>query len=267
MPFYNCRGYLLAATLTGSALLSPATATPTTDLRAQTDQQRLAVVVPAYEGDLDRAVASLGRWPTDCSSVTQENVDLVLYYAEGEEDAASVDAATTALAESAGRCFAKTLTVYAHLSEEVRKSISERSRKLTHHTLPYQLQQTRVVRERALTYPRRTCSARSIEHIFVLSVTRTLPNLSRIYVRVSGSCIGVPSVCYCSRRWVLLLVPSTAMYVNTDTCHSNATSFHLYVFLDDPRSPIRPSLSPRRHAQYLRLPQFFVATTISLINQ
>ncbi|CAM9164100.1 unnamed protein product [Ectocarpus sp. 6 AP-2014] len=118
MPYYYCRGYVLAATLTATALLSPATATPTTDLRAQTEQQRLAVVVPAYKGDLDRAVASLGRWPTDCSSVTQQNVDLVLYYAEGEEDAASVDAATTSLAESAGRCFAKTLTVYAHLSEE-----------------------------------------------------------------------------------------------------------------------------------------------------
>lgn len=126
MP-YHCRGYLLAATLTASALLSPATATPTTDLRAPTEQQRLAVVVPAYKGDLDRAVASLGRWPTDCSSVTQQNVDLVLYYAEGEEDAASVDAATTALAESAGRCFSKTLTVYAHLNEEVRKSIREQS--------------------------------------------------------------------------------------------------------------------------------------------
>ncbi|CAB1103554.1 unnamed protein product [Ectocarpus sp. CCAP 1310/34] len=118
MPFYFCRGYLLAATVTASALLSPATATSTTGLREQTEQQRLAVVVPAYKGDLDRAVASLGRWPTDCSSVTQRNVDLVLYYAEGEEDAAPVDAATTALAESAGRCFAKTLTVYAHLSEE-----------------------------------------------------------------------------------------------------------------------------------------------------
>ncbi|CAM9131448.1 unnamed protein product, partial [Ectocarpus fasciculatus] len=117
MPYY-CRGYLLAATLTASALLFPSTATSTTDLRPEREQQRLAVVVPAYKGDLDRAVASLGRWPTDCSSVTQQNVDLVLYYAEGEEDAASVDAATTALADSAGRCFSKTLTVYAHLSEE-----------------------------------------------------------------------------------------------------------------------------------------------------
>lgn len=103
------RGYLAAA-LAGCA----ATAL------AQESQQRLAVVVPAYVGDLDRAVSSLGRWPSTCSTITQQNVDLVLYYAEGEEDAAAVDAAAATVAATAGRCFSKTLTVYAHLSEEVR---------------------------------------------------------------------------------------------------------------------------------------------------
>ena len=103
------KGYLAAA-LAGCA----ATAF------AQESQQRLAVVVPAYVGDLDRAVSSLGRWPSTCSTITQQNVDLVLYYAEGEEDAAAVDAAAATVAATAGRCFSKTLTVYAHLSEEVR---------------------------------------------------------------------------------------------------------------------------------------------------
>lgn len=117
-------GYLAAA-LAGSA----ATATSTTGAQAtaqQEAQQRLAVVVPAYVGDLDRAVSSLGRWPATCSSITQKNVDLVLYYAEGEEDAAAVDAAAAIVAETAGRCFSKTQTVYAHLSEEVRESAFDR---------------------------------------------------------------------------------------------------------------------------------------------
>ncbi|CAM9350086.1 unnamed protein product [Scytosiphon promiscuus] len=81
-------------------------------------RQRLAVVVPAYRGDLDRAVASLERWPSNCSPLTLQNVDLVLYYAEGEEDSAAVDAATGAIADSAGRCFANLRTVYAHLEKE-----------------------------------------------------------------------------------------------------------------------------------------------------
>lgn len=108
-------GYLALA-LAGSTV----TATTTTDLEAP---QRLAVVVPAYVGDLDRAVSSLGRWPSTCSPITQQNVDLVLYYAEGEEDAAAVDAAAAVIAETAGRCFSNTRTVYAHLSEEVREYV------------------------------------------------------------------------------------------------------------------------------------------------
>lgn len=85
-----------------------------------TQEQRLAVVVPAYQGDLKRAVASLQQWPASCSPITKENVDLVLYYAEGEDDASDVEAAASAIVNSAGHCFRETLTVYAHLSEEVR---------------------------------------------------------------------------------------------------------------------------------------------------
>lgn len=81
--------------------------------------QRLGVIVPAHKGDLSRAVSSLERWPANCSPVTLENVDLVLYYAESvaDEDAA---AAVPTIAESAGRCFANTKIVYANLNEEVR---------------------------------------------------------------------------------------------------------------------------------------------------
>ena len=45
---------------------------------------------------------------------------MVLYYAEGEEDSAAVEAAFDVIAASAGRCFSKTKTVFAHLEKEVR---------------------------------------------------------------------------------------------------------------------------------------------------
>lgn len=98
--------------LAGSALTTSA-ATPASDW--------LAVVVPAHAGDLWRAVSALAKWPKNCSPVIQENVDLVLYYAEGEEDAGPA-AALEAVASSAGRCFASTKLVYANLREEVRGS-------------------------------------------------------------------------------------------------------------------------------------------------
>lgn len=80
-------------------------------------EKKLAVIVPAYAGDLSRVIASLARWPTKCSTVTLENADLVLYYAEGPSET-TVDAQST-LAGSAGRCFAETRVVYANLGEEV----------------------------------------------------------------------------------------------------------------------------------------------------
>ena len=82
-------------------------------------QQRLGVIIPTYRGDLDRAVSSLGRWPKICSPLTQENVDLVLnYYVE--EDDTTAAAAITTVANSAGRCFARTRLVYANLVDQVR---------------------------------------------------------------------------------------------------------------------------------------------------
>eukprot|EP00903_Cladosiphon_okamuranus_P009984 g9470.t1 len=86
--------------------------------RSADERKHLAVVVPAYQGDLDRAVASLERWPTNCSPLTVENVDLVLYYAEGEEDRSAVEEAAGAIASTAGRCFANLRIVYAHLEKE-----------------------------------------------------------------------------------------------------------------------------------------------------
>ena len=82
-------------------------------------QHRLGVIIPTYRGDLDRAVSSLGHWPKICSTVTQENVDLVLYHTE--EDDATAAAAIPTVAYSAGRCFARTRLVYANnLVDQVR---------------------------------------------------------------------------------------------------------------------------------------------------
>lgn len=111
--------------LSGAAALSPAgardieTAEDPAESSALDPAQHLAVVVPVYRGDISRAVSSLERWPSACTPLTERNADLVLYYAEGEEDASAVIPALETIRQTAGRCFAETRLVYAHLSEEV----------------------------------------------------------------------------------------------------------------------------------------------------
>lgn len=103
---------------TGMKVLSSLLLFAGTAAASDSSAQRLAVVVPAHAGDLSRAVSALDRWPRECSPVTKDNVDLVLYYAEGEDDSgptAALDEITT----SAGRCFSNTRLVYANLNEEV----------------------------------------------------------------------------------------------------------------------------------------------------
>ena len=123
------RGAALAGrlALSGSAVLSFAGARDVQTVEDPPEPpredpgQHLAVIVPVYRGDLSRAVSSLERWPSTCSPLTERNADLVLYYAEGEEDAPTVTAAVDTIRETAGHCFAETRLVYAHLSEQVRK--------------------------------------------------------------------------------------------------------------------------------------------------
>lgn len=81
-------------------------------------RQRLAVVVPAHAGDLEKALASLATWPSTCHESTLVDTDLILYYAGGEED--DVAAALPSLAKTGGKCFATTRLILANLSEEVR---------------------------------------------------------------------------------------------------------------------------------------------------
>ncbi|CAM9552037.1 unnamed protein product [Ectocarpus sp. 4 AP-2014] len=82
----------------------------------QDSQQRLGVVVPAYDGDLARAVSSLERWPAKCSPLTLKNADLVLYFAK--EASSATASAHDSISSTAGRCFLRTRIVYANLAEE-----------------------------------------------------------------------------------------------------------------------------------------------------
>lgn len=91
------------------------------DVGRRKKQKKLAVVVPAHAGDLDKALTSLKNWPSKCHPNTLTNADLVLYYAGGAED--NVAAVLPSLAETGGRCFANTRLVLANLSEEVRSGL------------------------------------------------------------------------------------------------------------------------------------------------
>lgn len=82
-------------------------------------ERRLAVVVPAHGGDLKRALDSLSRWPTTCSPVTLDRVELVLYYAAGPDDGVWSGDIVPALAKTGGRCFAGTSAVFGNLTTEV----------------------------------------------------------------------------------------------------------------------------------------------------
>lgn len=79
---------------------------------------RLAIVVPVYEGDLEKSLSSMGLWPKVCSQETLSMTDLVLYKAESEDEE-SRDFLPIALEDTAGRCFANTKVVYANLADEV----------------------------------------------------------------------------------------------------------------------------------------------------
>lgn len=79
--------------------------------------KRLGVVVPAFAGDLSKALNSLAYWPTTCYQSTQRRMDLILYYAGGVED--KVAELLPGLAETGGRCFARTRLLLGNLTDEV----------------------------------------------------------------------------------------------------------------------------------------------------
>lgn len=84
---------------------------------------RLAVVVPTHAGDLPETLKSLEDWPqTKCSLETLQYMDLVIYKAEGPDDATEKEALPR-FRETAGTCFANTKIVYGDLSKEVRACV------------------------------------------------------------------------------------------------------------------------------------------------
>lgn len=90
---------------------------------AEDGAHRLAIVVPLPLGvHLDLAVSSMKHWPSQCSALTMQNTDLVLYFNPelAGEDPRYAAGAADAIADSAlGRwCFSETRAV--HGQQEVR---------------------------------------------------------------------------------------------------------------------------------------------------
>lgn len=77
------------------------------------------MVVPVYDGDLEKSLESMALWPKVCHQETLSKVELVLYKAEREEEGTR-ESLQKALEETAGECFAETKIVYANLKDEVR---------------------------------------------------------------------------------------------------------------------------------------------------
>lgn len=77
--------------------------------------RKLAVVVPIHEGDSDRAMAALSKWPTTCYSNTLMGMDLIIYKAEAITSASR----PTMVPDRASLCFRNTKVVSANLQPEV----------------------------------------------------------------------------------------------------------------------------------------------------
>lgn len=89
----------------------------------ESNDQRLAVVVPAHGGDLRHVLTSVSRWPTLCSQVTLRHVELVLYYsgAADDPDWSGAGDVLSELEQTGGRCFARTNVLFGNLTEKVRQ--------------------------------------------------------------------------------------------------------------------------------------------------
>lgn len=82
--------------------------------------RRLAVLVPVLNGDTEKAVSAISKWPrSKCSP--QRSVDLLLYYetAAGEEQHVSSHAVDDSLVQGFGSCVGKFSIVHADLEEKV----------------------------------------------------------------------------------------------------------------------------------------------------
>lgn len=123
-PLVRGHSCTTAAMLRYASLLLGASVLAAPVVHVSAVDERLAVVVPFHRGDLDLAVQSITNWPepASCSPLTEQNMDLVLYYGGGQEDYDAVSAAADTIQTSAGRCFASTRTIFADLEKKVQYS-------------------------------------------------------------------------------------------------------------------------------------------------
>ncbi|CAM9496666.1 unnamed protein product, partial [Choristocarpus tenellus] len=77
----------------------------------------MAVVVPAYVGDIDRVARSFKQWPSHCSS-TVGYMDLIMYYA-GTEDTMPDGVLHEFSRSASSSCFKSRKILYASLTEEM----------------------------------------------------------------------------------------------------------------------------------------------------
>ena len=101
-------------------------------MRLDGDQARmptLGIVVPLTAEELPRALESVKRWPTSCSGITLNSVDLILYFAR--EYPQELERYLKLAVESTS-CFRKTRVVTAALHPEVRNIIVHTSKSVHH---------------------------------------------------------------------------------------------------------------------------------------
>lgn len=107
--------FIIGKLRTRSSDAVPPTARP--EQAATVGSRRLAVVVPTHAGDLEKAIASLAKWPQNCHNLTLQHADLIVYYAGGADE--PVRLALANIAATGGRCFAHTKLLLAKLTKKV----------------------------------------------------------------------------------------------------------------------------------------------------
>lgn len=77
--------------------------------------RNLGIVVPTHDGDIDRALFAMSRWPPTCYETTLRHVDLILYHAT-KCDKAAVRARVP---PEGSACFRNTIVISSNLTKQV----------------------------------------------------------------------------------------------------------------------------------------------------
>lgn len=170
------------------------------------------MVVPVYEGDLEKSFSSMALWPKVCSQETLAMMDLVMYKAEGENEQ-SRNSLPIALEDTAGRCFANTKVVYANLADEV-------SRDITYVSITIQLESARL----GYCMLKNCCSLSTVDYSHIesailgpLTHVRLIENINLL--RSAGVFIG-PNPMFLQQRHLLLSQSSKSWFAIrlSETC-------------------------------------------------